>query len=217
MFMELFVSFNSSSLFLELLSNYTQATDRNLIKILKIKDSTQNKLKLPSLPFLVAKDGTILSGDVEISESISKISGRYEALFGRSGEEASSNLSLFNHLVDLISKGGNELISFLNKHLQNNTFMNGFSITICDLFAFANAILHVTQLTDQEKLDHCNLVRWVDHIQNLEGIKHQINELKLKMNLPYAPLILKTEVEIAKAGKDKKENKKEEKKATREK
>jgi hypothetical protein len=64
-------------------------------------------------------------------------------------------------------------------------------------------------ISDEEKVTYCNIVRWVDHIQNLKGIKERVKELRYKVMLPFEPLFLDPNVEAPKGGKS--ENKKQSK------
>ena len=62
MWNELFITFNTPSLFLETLSEYTQATERKLVRLLKMRETTQHLLKIPEMPFLVVQTGEIIEG-----------------------------------------------------------------------------------------------------------------------------------------------------------
>jgi hypothetical protein len=197
---ELFVSSNGDSLFLELLSEYVQVTSRGFVKLLKLRETTKNLLKLPVLPFLVGPTGEILSGEVNIAEHLAKLGGVYDILFGRTQESNYKHKDFIRYFKETASDRLSAL-SFLNKHLLSNTFCNGYHITISDLYAFAHAVLLLQNVSDEEKMNYCNIVRWVDHIQNLKGIKEKTKEFRIRVLLPYEPLFLEPNVADNKGGK----------------
>jgi methionine--tRNA ligase beta chain len=210
---ELFVTFNSPSLFLELLSDYTRATERGLIKVLKLRQTTAEQLNLPALPFLVTLTGELIHGEVVLSENIAKIAGLYETLFGRTQEAVYSHLD-FIKVFKQNSKDNKSALAFLNNHLMRNTFCNGVHITISDLFAYAEILPFVITLADSDKWTYSNVIRWLDHIQNLAGLKEKVREARLRVALPYEPLFLEAETkQVVEGKKDKKDAKKEAKEA----
>jgi len=181
-----------------------------LIKIIKMRELTKDILKISEqFPFLVNGIGQIESGISHLALLISRIGGCAEILFGRNVEENTKHED-FSKQIDSnfnISKDGLTLFQFLNEHLSTNTFCNGFQITVSDLYAYAHVIINLNLLNSQDKWSYCNLVRWIDHIQNLKGIKELIRNLKLKLNLPYDPLILEEPVVEKFHKKEKKEDK----------
>ena len=46
-----------------------------------------------------------------------------------------------------------ELLSHLNKHLEFNTYCQGFYTTISDLFAYAYVAVSLISLSDEDKLE----------------------------------------------------------------
>jgi hypothetical protein len=99
-------------------------------------------------------------------------------------------------------------IEFLNNHLIFNTFCNGYNITVSDVLAFGLVIDGVRKLDDDLKHKYSNVVRWVNHIQSLDGIKEQIRKLKLRANLPYEGLFLEqAPIQVDKNKKQSNENK----------
>jgi aminoacyl tRNA synthase complex-interacting multifunctional protein 1 len=208
MWMELFINYKESSFFLELLTNYCNAADKELIKILKVRETTQEKLKLPELPILVTGTAEIISEEKEIAEFIVKVSGQYRNIIGQNESEANSNFEFINY-VKQQSKDIKGVIAFLNKHLTLNTFCHGFHVTISDLYAFSVVLSHVLKFSDEEKSNNSNIIRWVYHLQNLKGIKDTLNKNKLSLSLPYEPLHFEVEVKEPANAKDKKAEKKE--------
>lgn len=197
---ELFVSNNGESLFLEILSEYVQVTTRGYVKLIKLRESTRDLLKLPALPFLVGPTGDISTGEVNVAEVLAKLGGVHDILFGRTQEAQYKQLDFIRYFKETASNISSAL-SFLNNHLLTNTFCNGHHITVSDLFAFAHALLFLQSFSDEDKVTYCNIMRWVDHIQNLAGIKEKIKALRLKVFLPYEPLFLEPNVEAPKGGK----------------
>jgi hypothetical protein len=199
---ELFVTYNAPSLFLELLSSYSRASDKGLVKLLKMRNTTQEFLKLHQMPFLVSTTGELISGEIVISETIARLGGVYDALFGRNHDEIYSNFDFFKR-IDENNTDEFKLIQNLNNHLQTRTFCNGSHVTISDLYAYAHVVPILQTLRDDDKYVYCNVIRWADHIQNLNGMKEKIRDLRLRVQLPYDPLFL--EAEDTKRQKKKKE------------
>jgi len=195
MWNELFITFNNRSLFLELLSYYSKASERGLIRVIKMRKTSQELLKLPEMPFLVTLTGEIISEDNSLSETIAKIGGVHDTLFGRTKEEINSNLDFFNS-VRKISEDEQKLLSYLNQHLLRNTFCNGNHITASDLYAYAFVTPILQTLRDDDKWNFCNIIRWVDHIQSLNGLKEKVRELRLRIPLPYDPLFFEPEEDL---------------------
>jgi hypothetical protein len=72
MWNELFITYNGPSLFCELLSNYTRGVERQLIRIIKIKESTSKQLNIENMPFMVNFAGEKITSVQEIAEFICK-------------------------------------------------------------------------------------------------------------------------------------------------
>jgi aminoacyl tRNA synthase complex-interacting multifunctional protein 1 len=212
--MELFVNSNESSFFLELLATYTHSTEKQLIRVLKVREITQNLLKLPDLPILVTNTGEIIRDEKEICELIAKLTSQYKNLIGQDETQAHSNFEFIQYIKQ--QKGNKARLAFLNKHLTLNTFCNGFHITIADLYAFACVLPDVISLSDDDKVVNSNVVRWVHHIQSLKGLKECLTKSKMTCMLPFEPLYLdaETKVDDKAAGKKKEDAKPKEKKET---
>lgn len=193
---ELFVTYNSDSLFLELLAEYTQTTQRGIIKVAKMRETTINSLKLPEMPFIINNVGEIVSGEVQVSEIIARAGGCYEVLFGSNKDDVYKNFDFIKNAKEQINKDG--YLTFLNNLLLTNTFCNGFHITVSDIYAYAHAVVNVQLMTDADKWVNSNIIRWIDHLQSLKGIKEKIVELKLRVSLPYEPLFLEPELKAKK-------------------
>jgi hypothetical protein len=65
--------------------------------------------------------------------------------------------------------------------------------------AYAVIACHLNQLSDEEKEQYCNVMRWADHIQNLKCVKPIAKEMKIWFSLPVEQFDLNTK------GKGKKE------------
>jgi len=179
MWLELFVEYNGSSLLCEFMAYYTQSTSRDLIRVFKIKTETQKKLNLPEMPFIILESKEILKGEIEICKLIARLTGTYEVFFGKTKEDEEKNIQ-FIHQFNLSA----DYLNFLNnKVLQTSTFCNGNNITISDLYAFAFVIQEVIKLSTSGKRKFNNVLRWVDHIQNLKGLKEQLQRLNFIVNI----------------------------------
>lgn len=186
--MELFLYQDNTSLFLRLLSNYVNAEKKNIIKILSIKDTTKKLLNLPEFPFLVTSKNETLNDEILISQIISNFAGRSEDLFGGDLERIDTNVNFIKNA----KKRSEEPLNFLehlNSHLLFNTFVNGFHITVADLYAYAQIINFLVGLSEADKSKFSNILRWVNHLQTLENLRETVKEHKLNVSIPFEPLV----------------------------
>lgn len=185
--MELFLYQDKTSLFFHLLSNYVNAEKKNIIKIISIKDSTKNLLNLPELPFLVTAKNETVNDEILISQIISNFAGRSEDLFGSDLERVETNINFIKNA----KKKSEEPLKFLehlNSHLLFNTFINGFHITISDLYAYSQIINYLVSLKEADKCKFTNVLRWINHLQTLENLKETIKDHKLNVSIPFENL-----------------------------
>merc|ERR1712032_874269 len=197
--MELFLYDDHKSLFLRLLTNYINAEKKNIVKILSINNKTRDMLKLPTEPFLVS-DGKIIDNEIDISYKISVLAGRREDLFAVWNGEKVNTINYFNEY----KKEFNDIskcISNLDKLLEVYTFINAVHITLLDIYTYSQIIKHMAALPENEKNKFTNVVRWINHLQNLENLKGIIAELKLNISIPFEPLILLKEESVKQEGK----------------
>ncbi len=141
--------------------------DKNLIKIIKIKETTMTSLNIKESVSLIKCDGKTHTDELEIAQFISALTNVYDILFGKSQIEIDSHLRFIADFNKAKCK-----LDFLNTVLNFNSFVNGFNITISDIYAFTSVVHCLTKLTDGDKQKFCNVVRWGLHIQSLDGIKN---------------------------------------------
>jgi len=186
--MELFLYQDTTSLFLRLLSNYINAEKKNIIKILSLKETTKKLLNLPEQPFLVTSKNETVNDSILISQILTNFAGRSEDLFGNDLDRVESNINFIKNsrkqLEDPL-----KFLEHINSHLLYNTFVNGFHITISDLFAYSQIIKFLGNLSEVEKNKYTNILRWVNHLQSLENLKDSIKELQLNIPIPFEPLV----------------------------
>ena len=191
MWNELFITYNGPSLFCELLANYTRAVDKQIVRLLKLKQETCKSMNLDNIPFITTPTGKKLSSAFEIGEFISNITGLSHMLVGRSEKDVELHKKFFDDLNNSINP-----YLFINDKLNYDTFINGnLNITISDLYAYAFVLVNIVKFNDSDKLEFPNLVRWALHIQSLEGISKQITRLNMKISPPYDKVFINLNVE----------------------
>jgi hypothetical protein len=186
--MEMFLYEDNKSLFLRILSRYVNAEKKNIVKVLSVRNTTRDLIKLPSEPFLVSQ-GEILSNEFEIAYLISTIAGRREDLFAIWGSDRKKSIQFLDDFTKEVANLSNFVEKF-NKLLELNTFFNGLHITIVDIYAYTQMIRYLVKLPENEKNKFSNVLRWVNHLQNLENLKDIISELRLNLSIPFDTLIL---------------------------
>lgn len=201
---ELFLSNNVTSVFLELLSDYTRASSKNLVKI-KLRECTFNSLNIKDAPFIVLSHGEKITNCFDIALFICGITKQKDNLFGLDDRVVEGH-KLFLHELE----NSEDKLSFLNNHLQYNTFCNGLHITVSDLYSLALVMNNLSKLKDEDKLKFCNVFRWALHLQSLKGLNEQLSILRFNINPPSEKFFLtknsnEEEKKDVKNKKDKKE------------
>lgn len=186
--MELFLYHDNTSLFLRLFSNYINAEKKNIVSILNVKESTKKLLNLPEAPFLVTVKNEIIADEIVISQLIANFAGRSQELFGAELDIVDLNLNFIKNSKKKSDQPA-ALLQDLNSHLVYNTFINGFHITVSDIYAYALIIKYLCSLAEVEKNKYTNILRWVNHLQNLEMLRESIKEQKLNISIPFEPLV----------------------------
>lgn len=202
---ELFLSENEISVFLELLSNYTRATNKNLVKCLKIREVTLNLLNIKNAPFLVLANCERINNCFDIATFICSITGQKDNLLGLESNSFDKHLLFFSDL-----ENSSERLEFLNSILEYNSFCNGNHITVSDLFALALVMKDLSKMKDEQKVKFSNVFRWALHLQSLDGLSEQLSKLKFNISPPVKFFFLTEDV-------DKKNNEKNDKKDKKEK
>lgn len=220
--MEIFLSKGREpqSLFLEILCSYSKLSERKLGKVIKMDKSALDILQIKNTPLIIKPNSKapIAENEIVLAKEISAHCCVVDLLFGRTDEERKTIEVFLNHIIADLKYDHKALMTELNLHLLLNTFINGsFSVTACDLLSFAIIAPCLNSLSNEEKTALCNVIRWADHIQNLNGIKETTKELKISFSTPYEPFILpdrSVPVQKKEKGKDKdKEGKKDKEKA----
>lgn len=196
--MEMFLYEDNVSLFLRILSRYVNAEKKNIVKILSIRNSSRDLLKLPLEPFVVSQ-GELMTNEFGIAYLISTIAGRKADLFGIWEGDRERSLKF---LEDYKKEFSNipKFVENFNNLLQCLTFFNGMHITIVDIYAYSQIIRFMGDLPEQEKNKFTNVLRWVNHLQNLENLREIVSELRLNLAIPFEPLVLLKE-EVKQVGK----------------
>ena len=203
--MEVFISADKNDIksrFLELLCGYMKITERKLGKVFKVTKSSQEILKITNTPLLVTPklNEHLTSDEITIAKQICDESGFLPLLFGNSKEQQDKITKYLNHIINDLKYEHKPLMQELNTALLYEMFIEGFiNVTICDLMAYAVIACHLNQLSDEEKEQYCNVMRWADHIQNLKCVKPIAKEMKIWFSLPVEQFDLNTK------GKGKKE------------
>ncbi len=186
--MELFLYQDNTSLFLKLLSNYVNAEKKNIVKILSLKESTKKLLNLPEQPFLVTSKNETINDEIHISQIIANFSGRTEDLFGEDFGRIETNINFIKNS----KKKCEEPIKFLehlDSHLLFNTFVNGFHISVSDIYAYSQIICFLKNMSSCEKNKFNNILRWVNHLQSLENLRDTVKEMQLNIHIPFESLV----------------------------
>lgn len=191
--MELFLYDDHKSLFLRLLTNYINAEKKNIVKILSINNATRDMLKLPTEPFLVC-EGKIINSDIEISYKISTLAARREDLFAVWNGDKVQSVNYLNEYKKEFTDMP-KFIANLDKLLEVFTFINAVHITLLDIYTYSQIIRYMAAMPENEKNKFTNIIRWINHLQNLENLREIIAELNLNISIPFEPLVLLKEEE----------------------
>ena len=70
---------------------------------------------------------------------------------------------------------GNELAKYINEHMATRMFVVSENITAADVVVFAAlAPYFSSEINDMQKVELGHAFRWIDHIQHLPGMLHQV-------------------------------------------
>jgi len=97
--------------------------------------------------------------------------------------------------------------------LQLRTFLVGRHVTAADLIVVMPILKKLSVTPDHEKLQNANVFRWADHIQNLPGIKAEVEKADIFVSFPDSNAKPPTKSELKRLAKmkalqEKKQNKK---------
>ncbi|KAM3144929.1 hypothetical protein pb186bvf_002934 [Paramecium bursaria] len=157
--MELFISDNQVSYFLELLSDLTNLTHTGRVKPIRISKQAQKlnqsgKLKIP-IPSLITEEGDILTVPYAIAQYLTEVSYTENVLLnGNIGE---------NQLIQVFEahERGHDLIEYFSKTLEGRVFLVGKNLTISDLFLYSLTLHKVSNFTDEQKKgQNVHFFRW---------------------------------------------------------
>lgn len=92
-----------------------------------------------------------------------------EVLFGKKDSTLRLEIS---SLIEASTRHSVEaLLDLVELRMQQRLFMCGLSITAVDFVVFAHLAAHFSKLDDASKMALPNTFRWIDHIQNLPGMR----------------------------------------------
>lgn len=77
-----------------------------------------------------------------------------------------------------------EMVTHLNKHLEQRMFLVGMNITAADISVHLRVAHHFRAMKDSEKKDVPHAFRWVDHVQHLPGMVELVQSLGLFVSFP---------------------------------
>lgn len=75
-------------------------------------------------------------------------------------------------------------MAHLNKHLAMKMFLVGQNITAADIMVVLYIAEYFKELMDFQKIEMAHVFRWLDHIQHLQGLAEQIENLGLFVSFP---------------------------------
>ena len=197
--MELFLYDDHKSLFLRLLTKYINAEKKNIVKILSINNTTRDMLKLPTEPFLVC-EGKLINNEIEIAYKTATLAARREDLFAVWNGDKVASVNYLNEYKKEFTDMP-KFITNLDKLLEVFTFINAVHITLLDIYTYSQIIRHMAAMPENEKNKFTNIIRWINHLQNLENLREIIGELNLNISIPFEPLVLLKDEEKKTEGK----------------
>lgn len=121
------------------------------------------------------------SSVLAILQQIAKATYLSQLMFGKTAEEALQIVSW----IQLAEKAEwEELMVALTQHLALRTFLVGRHVTAADLIVLLPVLKQLSIISDYDKLNHANIFRWADHIQNLPGVREEIERAELFVSFP---------------------------------
>ena len=89
------------------------------------------------------------------------------------------------NFIDLAQRlSPEELVKFLNTHLELRMFLVGHTITAADIIVLVHTLEYFNTLSDYEKVQLPHAFRWIDHIQHLPDMFELVNKYNLFVSFP---------------------------------
>ena len=186
--MELFISDaqpeDTLSLALELFCVYVRAPQREIVNLNVLSPATLAALKLGDIPLLLKSvskkqpDGQMarveekLTNPFTILLEIAKAAYLEDILF--KGADSMERTEIGMQIETVGRLKDQELADYINGLMAQKMFVVSENITAADFIVFAALAPWFSQLKDHEKLALPHAFRWIDHIQNLPGMLHQV-------------------------------------------
>jgi len=150
---------------------------KNVVTVLKLSHNAQKLLNLPKLPCLVNGSGLLTQPGAILkclagSSQYTKILENVTPLGKAEIDQWLSFLAQRDYAVTDAAA-----IKTLNGHLQTRTFMAANNVTLADLGTYPAVHQWMVGASAEERLAHCNVTRWFDHIQHLPGISKAVGHL----------------------------------------
>lgn len=175
--MELFLSQETKSQFLSLLTRYVEPELNKTVVIHRISSETHSKLGLTTVPIAVS-DGVTITNEVEIASTVCNQSRCYSLLVGRTKEEVNEMFETY----DSLSKSSN-LMDDLNEKLRLQTWLANGRLTLTDIKAATLVFGKLSSISRKERLNYFNVLRWYSHLQSLENLGTALQEHKLWLEI----------------------------------
>lgn len=150
------------------------------------------------------------SSTLAILQQIAKLTYLQNILFGATAEEA---LQIVSWVQLAEHSSTEELLEILGKHLELRTFLVGRHVTAADLIVVMPVLQHLSVISDFERLQAGHVFRWADHIQNLRGVREEVERAQIFAAFPDSNSKPPSKSELKKlaklkAAQEKKQNKK---------
>eukprot|EP01068_Selenidium_serpulae_P004955 Selendium_serpulae@DN3812_c3_g1_i1.p1 len=179
-----------------LVAHYSGAVIHGLVKVHAISARSKEELALPQLPVLVTPKDRVTEA-AEICHFLAKQSAAGEAL-ATSAPYTQGEVEQWLSFVTVrdFKINDQDSLNTVNKHLALRTFMASVHVTLADLAMFAATLQWMTVASKKEHQLYCNITRWFNHIQHLNGVRGALT------GVPVVPL--DTDAPAEAKGKDKK-------------
>ena len=150
---------------LEIFATYIRAPHRNTVEIILVSKSELESLGIDQLPMLISEQNRKSvqnAHHISIMQEIAKSVYLSEVLFGKKDSQERMKTCSFIETTDRMEV--DELVTFVNGHLETRMFLVGQSISAADIVVHAKIAESVRILTDYNKMQIPNAFRWIDHI-----------------------------------------------------
>ncbi len=174
-------SMKYETLYVELLTHYTEVREFNDIQLVYLSKNHSKLLNQKILPKMLTKEDKELISLQEITRTILEDINLDKELIG-SDQEETNNSNKFFELVLTHQDSLDKFLVILETQLKDVSFLNNsINLRVCDLSVFCFVFKKMLELDNNDKKTLPNVYRWFNYIQKMRGVREYLESKDLPL------------------------------------